>query len=168
MPSIDILKQWTSNDPLVREQKLSSSLTLTNPKEAKVITFISPIGADFGIEGVFVIPDNYSTAPKIIVRSVLDGTPTGTVAFAYSDNPIANNETVDIAYGVEKTASNAVWTGYVDGDIYLEEITLAAPDYVASDQVFYKLVRDASAEQAAGGFAGRLLIVSAEFSYTAI
>jgi len=164
MPTVNLLENWQGDaSGLVRAQRLESVLTLTNAKRAKAITFPAPLGADYGLEGKFRMPAGYSSAPKIVAAGVLGGTPAGTLALAYQDLPVALSESVDAAYGSEKTASNGTWTGYVAKDIYKLEITLTAGDYAAGDEVLYKFVRDATSDT----FGGKFLLLTLELDYTA-
>lgn len=109
-----------------------------------------PGAADEGLFGKFNIPQNFVASPRLVIRGVLNGTPANTLAFGLQQTGgIAPSETVDVAYETEDTANNAVWTGFVDEDLYEEIITITpASAYVAGDEVFYFFYRDGSVDDA--------------------
>lgn len=109
-----------------------------------------PGAADEGLFGKLNIPQNYVGTPVLVIRGILNGTPANTLAFGLQQTGgIASSETVDVAFETEDLASNAVWTGFVDEDLYEETITITpGSDYVAGDEVFFKFFRDGSVDDA--------------------
>jgi hypothetical protein len=160
---IPILGASLMPDDGVYFSKLSAELTLTNAKEQGCYFMPYPTGSDLGLEVGFTVPQNYASAPVIVIRGILDGTPANVLAFAAQQLGRDDSEAVDTAYETEDTASNSTWTGYADEDFYEETITLTpASAYVAGDYVLLKFYRDDSADTTTFNF----LLLDLLFQYT--
>ena len=152
-----------SPDTGVYLSKLTSQLSLTNVKTQFCWVFPYPTGSDLGGELAFVVPQNYSSAPVIVIKGVIDGTPANTFGVGAQQLSRANSESIDTAYETQDLASNATWTGYINEDMYEISITLTpASAYVAGDTVFVKLYRDDSVDSTTWDF----LVTDILFQYT--
>lgn len=126
---------------------LSQELSLTNAKAAPVMVVLAPSGSDIGLEGSFVLPQNYVGTPKLVVRGVLDGTPANVLGFGCQQVAIDDTEAADVAYEAEDTASISSWTGYADEDLFELVITLTpTATYAAGKTVWLKVYRDDSVD----------------------
>ena len=140
-------------DDGVSLSKLSSELTLTNPKEQFCYVMPFPVTGDIGGEFFFTIPENYNMSAALVIQGVLDGTPANTLAFGLQQLAVADSESVDVAYEAEDLASNAVWTGFANEDMYTEIITMTpASAYEPGDTVFVKFFRDDSVDDTTFNF----------------
>jgi hypothetical protein len=159
----DILNTTTMFDDGVYPSILDEEMTLTNAKEQACIVMAYPTGTDIGVHLAFEIPQNYSSAPAIILRGVIDGSPANTLGVAAQQLSRADSEAVDTAYETEDTASNGTWTGYADEDEYEISITLTpAAAYVAGDTVYLWVYRDDNVDTTTWNF----LVTRVIFSYT--
>lgn len=127
---------------------LNIEMTLTNPKLQHCIVMEFPTGSDIGFELAFMVPEGYVGSPALLIKGVLDGTPSGVVlAFGAQQLSRADSENVDTAYEAEDLASNSTWTGYVDKDEYEEIITLTpAAAYQEKDTIYLSFFRDDSVD----------------------
>ena len=147
----------------VYPSKLSSELTLTNAKAQMCIVMPYPTGADLGISFSFVIPQNYDSAPVLVLRGILNGTPANVMAFGVTQLGRDDSEAVDTAYEAQDLASNSTWTGYANEDQYEETITLTpASAYQPGDVVYCRLYRDDSVDTTTFDF----LLQHVAFQYT--
>lgn len=160
---IPIINHTLAPDTGVYISKLTSQMSLTNVKNQLCIVMPFPTGADLGFELSFVIPQNYSSSPVLVIKGVLDGTPANVLAFGAQQLSRADSESIDTAYEAEDAASNSTWTGYADEDEYEETITLT-PDaaYVAGDEIYLKFYRDDSVDTTTFDF----LLTHLLFQYT--
>jgi hypothetical protein len=160
---MSIMNHSLAPDDGVYFSKLSSELTLTNAKEQMCVVMPAPSGSDIGLEAQFTVPQNYASAPVLVAKGVIDGSPANTFAVAAQQLSRADSEAVDTAYETEDTATNATWTGYADEDMYEITITLTpASAYVAGDTVFVWFYRDDSADTTSWA----LLLTDLLFQYT--
>lgn len=160
---IPILNHTLAPDVGVYVSKLSSQLSLTNVKNQLCVVMPFPTGADLGFEVSFVVPENYSADPVLVIRGVIDGTPANVLAFGAQQLSRADSEAVDTAYETEDVASNSTWTGYADEDEYVEALALTpASAYAAGDEVYLKFYRDDSVDTQTIDF----LLTHLEFQYT--
>lgn len=160
---IPILNHTLSYDAGVYPSKLGSQMALTNAKTQMCTVMPFPTGSDVGVELAFTIPQNYSSAPVLVIRGILDGTPANALAFGAQQVSTASSETADVAYETEDLANNSTWTGYTDEEMYEETITLTpASAYVAGDVVFLKFYRDDSVDTTTFDF----LLLDLLFQYT--
>ena len=146
--------------------KIKDQLALASaPGEEGCIVMKDPNGSgDEGIYGNFRIPQNYSggTAPKIIIRGVLDGAPVSTtIAFGFQKKALADDEAYDAALGAQQIAS-AASVSQADEDEYEETIDLTGSDYVVGDTVDYFFFIDDSVHT----FTGNFLLRGLFFQYT--
>ena len=118
--------------------------------------------ADDGCEGVFMVPDDYSSAPVLRIVGILDGAVTGNIAFGMKCLALADNEGADAAYSSEDIASAAV-TGHTIEDLYHETISLSTPTFAAGDTVLFDFYRDDNVDT----YAQQFLLLGLYFEYTA-
>ena len=141
---------------------ISTQLTLTNSKEHIIMVMQDPNGAgDVGFMGKVHVPKNFSSAPILVARYVIDGTPASVVAFGVKILALADSEAFDAAYGTQNLASNSNWTGYADEDVVQEKLTIAdtlAPD----DDAFYLFEIDDSVHT----FTGNVLVTGLFLEYS--
>lgn len=142
-----ILNNTINFDAGVYPSTMAAEMTLTNSKATSVIVMPYPTGADVGLMGAFTIPQNYVGTPVFVIRCIIDGAPANTMGFGVQQICIDDNDSADVAYEAEDTASNATWTGYADEDLYEETITITpTATYNAGDVVFWYLYRDDSVD----------------------
>jgi hypothetical protein len=124
---------------------LSIELALGNLSPGRVPCYVMeyPTGSDIGGELIFTVPQNYAGLPVLVIKGVIDGTPANALAFGCQQLARADSESVDTAYEAEDTASNSVWTGYVDEDEYDETITITpAAAWNPGEKVLLNFYRD--------------------------
>jgi hypothetical protein len=152
-----------SPDVGVYLSKLTAQMSLTNVKNQFCWVFVFPTGADLGGELSFIVPQNYASAPVLILDGVIDGTPANTLGVGAQLLQVAASATIDAAYEAEDTASNATWTGYADEEGYQIAITLTPSSaFVAGNKVFIKVYRDNSVDDTTWDF----LVTDILFQYT--
>ena len=106
------------------------------------LTIQAPSGADVGVYGSFVVPQNYVGTPLCVIRGTL-AEAANTLAFGLKSIQVAHAETVEIAFDTEDVAENSTWTGLAAEEMYEEIITMTpATAYVAGDVIFFYLFRD--------------------------
>jgi len=142
--------------------RIDNHLAMTNVKDQLCMVMNAPGGGgDTGFHGSFSIPKNYSSAPKIIIKGILDGTPANTLGFGMTLLGRADSESVDAAYESEATVSNGTWTGYADEDMI--ELSFTPTGTLAvDDQIVYYFYREDGADDSTINF----LLTSLEFEYT--
>jgi hypothetical protein len=152
-----------SPDVGVYQSKLTSQMSLTNVKTQFCWVLPFPTGADLGGELSFIVPQNYSSSPVLVLVGVIDGTPADTFGVGAQLLQVANSATIDAAYEAEDTANNATWTGYADEERYSISITLTPGSaLVAGNTVLLKFYRDDSVDTTTWDF----LLIDALFQYT--
>lgn len=127
---------------------LDVELSLGNLSPGHIMCYVMayPTGADIGMEGAFTVPQNYAGSPVWYIKGVLDGAPSGTMAFGLQQVSVDDNESADVAYEAEDLASNAAWT-HADEDMYEETITMTpSAAYLPGDTVFFRFFRDNSVD----------------------
>jgi hypothetical protein len=160
---IPILNQSFAPDVGVYVSPLTSQMALTNVKRQLCVVMPFPTGADLGFELEFTLPQNYASAPVLVIKGVLDGTPANVLAFGVTQIARADSESIDTAYEAEDVANNSTWTGYADEDMYEETITITpTASYVAGKTVFLKFFRDDSVDTTTFDF----LLTDLRFQYT--
>ena len=117
----------------------------------QVCTMSAPAGADIGLNGKFTIPQNYVGTPVLVIRGVI-AEAANALAFGLQQVPLADSETIDVAFEAEDVASNSTWTGYAAEDMYEETITITPSAYAAGDEVFFFFYRDDSVDTQTGAF----------------
>ena len=116
-------------------------------------TMPDPGAADEGLYGGFNIPQNYVGTPVLVIRGILNGTISAglTLAFGFQQTGgIADNETADVAFETEDTASaDPQSSSHADEDMYEETIAITPGSaYSPGDEVFFFFYRDGSADDA--------------------
>jgi hypothetical protein len=148
MSVIGGLQPDTSGD--IYPSFLSIELTLGNlsPGRVPCIVMDYPTGADIGGELAFTVPQNYAGSPVLVIRGVLDGTSTDTIAFGCQQIARDDNETADIAYDAEDLANTDLnISGHADEDVFEETITITpAAAWTTGDLVFLWFFRDNSVD----------------------
>lgn len=124
-------------------------------------------GADEGIYLSFHIPKNYVSAPKIVIKGILDGAPgaSDTLGFSFRKRAVADNESADGTFDAEQTTSATIGSSgssHSNEDLYATSITLTAGDYAVDDDVYGYLAIDASGTSYAGNF----LLTDVEFEWS--
>lgn len=125
-------------------------------------------GADEGLRVLFEIPKNFVSAPKIVVKGILDGAPSNgdDLGFGFRKRAVADNEAADGTFDAEQTTQNTdiggTGSAYSNEDLYIASITLTAGDYAVDDQVYGYFYIDASGTTYAGNF----LLTALEFEYS--
>lgn len=163
---LPILGHQTELDDNVFQDKVVNQLTLASAPGEELI-FVLPaaatIAADTGIRGGFVVPQNFSSTPVLIIRGILDGAPsTLVIAFGVQMKVLADDETYDAALGTQDIAS-ASSVSQADEDIYEETITLTnAGTFVAGDNVDFFFYIDDSVHT----YTGQFLLTGIFFRYT--
>ncbi len=123
---------------------------------------MSEVATDSGIYGIFSVPKGYVGSEKIIIRGILDGTLTGTLAFGFEMLARADSEVYDVAFeGQDLVDNGGTWTGYADGDVFETEISLTVT-LAEDDDVFYHFFIDDSVNS----FAGNFLLTGLFFEYS--
>lgn len=142
-----ILNHTLNFDGGVYSSTMVAEMSLTNSKATGVIVMPYPTGTDIGLMGAFTLPQNYVGTPKVVIRCIIDGTPANVLAFGFQQICIDDNDSADVAYEAEDTASNSTWTGYADKDLYEEIIDITpTATYNPGDVVFWYLYRDDSVD----------------------
>jgi hypothetical protein len=130
----------TSGD--IYPSKISIESTGT-AKDQNCLMMEFPTGSDIGTSVLFTIPQNYAGSPVLVIKGILDGTPANDLAFGAQQIGLSDSDAASTAYETEDLAENGTWTGYADGDMYEEAITLTpASAYSAGDTVFLWFFRD--------------------------
>lgn len=116
-------------------------------------TMPDPGAADEGLYGKFRIPDGYVGTPVLVITGILNGTISAGLTLAFGlqqTGGIADNETADVAFETEDTASaDPQSSSHADEDMYEETITITPGSaYVAGDEVFFFFYRDGSVDDA--------------------
>jgi hypothetical protein len=131
----------TSGD--IYPSTLNAELTMANAKYQEVMVMEYPTGSDIGFSCLFTIPQNYVGTPELVIKGVLDGSPSNVLAFGAQQLSRDDSESVDTAYETEDLASNSTWTGYADEEMYEEVITLTPGSaYTAGDTILIWFFRD--------------------------
>jgi hypothetical protein len=123
-------------------------------------------GADEGLKISFSIPKNFVSAPKLVIRGILDGTPgaSDVLGFGFRKRAVANNEAADGTFDAEQTSSATIGSGgsgHADEDALEQSITLTAGDYAVDDQVYGYVYIDASSTTYTGNF----LLTDVQFEF---
>ncbi len=113
------------------------------------ITMEAPTGSDIGIYGKFSIPQDFVGTPLLVIRGMVhEGA--NVLGFGFQQVPVADNETLDVAFEAEDIASATV--SHAAEDMYEEIITITPSAYTAGDEVFFFFYRDDSADTQTGEF----------------
>jgi len=124
-------------------------------------------GTDEGVYVKFSIPKNYVGTPKIVIKGILDGTPSAgdDLGFGFRKRAVADNESADGTFDAEQTTQNtdigSTGTNHANEDIYMTTLDLTAGDYAVDDEVYGYLYIDASGTTYAGNF----LLTTVELQY---
>lgn len=135
-------------------QTLEAALTLGTATLGNLgcYTMSAPTGADTGIYGNLVIPQNYAGTPVLVIRGYL-GQAANTLAFGFQQKGLSASDSLDQAFEAEDTASNATWTGFAAEDLYEETITITPGSaYSVGDVVNWFFYRDDSVDTQTGEF----------------
>ncbi len=117
-----------------------------------VTTILAPTGADIGVYGSFVVPQNYVGTPVLVLRGAI-AEAANVLGFGCQQLGVDDSETIDAALEAEDTASVSTWTGYAAEDLIEVTITLTpAAAYQAGDVVLYFVYRDDSVDTQTGEF----------------
>ena len=163
---LPILNKSLTLDALVFPDKVKNQLSLANaPGEEGCIVLpaAATIAADTGIHGVFHVPQNYASGPKLVIEGLLDGAPsTLVIAFGAQMKPGADDEAYDVALGTQDIAS-AISVSQADEDWYEEIITLTnAGTFTIGDKVPWFFYIDDSVHT----YTGQFLLTGLFFRYT--
>lgn len=147
---------------------VGNQITATNEVGNQNCLVVTDHSADNGFYGDFGTPQNYASAPKIVVSGIFDGAPGAgeDLGFTFQGLTLAVNEAADQAYGTEDTVQDtdigSTGTNYSDEDYFEFSITLSNLTPVAGERIFYFFARD----DASTTYTGRLLILGLEFEYS--
>lgn len=149
---------------------VSNQITATaTPSVGDMIAYVlADGGSDEGVFVQFSVPKNYVGTPKLVVKGILDGAPSAgdDLGFAFQKRAVASNESADAALDAEQTVQDtdigSTGTNFSNEDYAEFLIALTAGDFAVDDQVYGKLVIDASGTTYAGNF----LLTAIEFEYT--
>lgn len=124
-------------------------------------------GSDAGFKCNFLIPKNYVSAPKIVMRAILDGAPgaTDVLGIGVRKRAVANNESADGTFDAEQTGSATIGSSgsaHSDEDEVELSVSLTAGDYSVDDTVYYYFFIDASANT----YTGNVLMTGLFFEYS--
>lgn len=149
--------------------RIDGQLSMTNAKQQEIYVIPDPGGGgDHGVEGSVDVPADYASGPKVVVKGILDGAPTGgsadILAFSIKQLGVDDNESVDQAYETEDTNTLDLAGSHSDEDLVEVEISITpASAYVAGDEVFLEIDID---DSASNPYTGNFLLLEAGFRYT--
>lgn len=163
---IPILGSDTVLDAGVFKDLIKNQLALGSaPGEESCIVLpaAAAIAADTGLRIKFTVPQNYASAPVLVIRGILDGAPsTLVIAFGAQMLPLADDEAYDAALGSQDIAS-ASSVSQADEDVYEETIALTnAGTFVIGDDVAGFVYIDDSVHT----YTGQFLLTGLFFRYT--
>ena len=142
----------SSGDVYAEPAEVAMTLGTAALGTLEVMTIEAPTGADIGVYGSFVIPQNYAGTPVLVIRGYI-AEAANTLAFGCQQLGLSHSDTLDAALETEDLASNATWTGLAAEDLYEETITLTpGTAYSVGDVVNFFLYRDDSVDTQTGDF----------------
>ena len=110
---------------------------------------LAPTGVDIGVYGKFNIPQNFVDTPILVIRGVVaEGA--NILAFGLQQVPVADNETIDVAFEAEDINSETIT--HTAEDMYEQTITITPSAYNSGEEVFFFFFRDDSVDTQTGEF----------------
>ena len=139
-----------------------NEMTLTTfPGEQDVLVFKDP-SADVGIYGTFEVPAGYIDTANILLKGLLRGTVSTTVAaFEFNYRSSDDNESIEQAWQETKTFNTGNTNGWSDEDWIFFSAALVDGNFSPGDMVSFYLARDVSEDT----FVGNLLVADAFLQY---
>lgn len=153
--------QISKPDSLTYPDLVANHITSSNEIDNILVYVLSEGASDSGVYFHVEIPKNYVGSPKLIAKGIYDAVGGTTFAFTTKGIVVADNETVDAAFGTEDTGSFTV-ASYSDKDKVEVSITLTNLSAPAVDDTYFGFFGvDVTANDATGNF----LLYSLEFEY---
>jgi hypothetical protein len=171
MPAISILGQARPDSGVFLDIIGNQITAAASPSVGDELAWVlNDAGANEGLHGSFVVPDNYSssTNPTIEIHAILDGAPgaNDVLSFGFRKRVVADNGAADGTLDAEQTVSVTIGSagqGYADEDVIVLSITLTGSEYAASRDVSYYVYVHATNTT----YTGNVLVRDVLFRYTA-
>ncbi len=143
--------------------RINNHLTLTNDDLTEALVMPEPAGGgDHGCDGGFSVPSEYSSAPLLVIRGIIDGTAANNLAFGVQFKNLADEDAFDAVFAAEDLATNGIGSRS-DEEIYEEIITLSTPTFAANQWASFRFFWD---DSVASPFTGQFLLLDLLFRYT--
>lgn len=166
---VNMLGTMTQLEAGVFPDLIKNQITTTNKIGEVQCIVLSDGASDVGLHGSFKVPENYASAPVIVIRGVLDGAPSAAHILGFGINGISidDNEAADASTSSDDLASATIGSNgsnHADEDFFEETIALSNLSVAVGETVYFQFFIDISITDYTGNF----LMTDLLFRYTTV